>query len=212
MSKILDRVKEINDKWAEQEPDHAQFPRHKGGSIHQRARLREVAELALQTYQGDILEIGCHIGLTTKIFAELAQEHGRKVVVVDPWDGRQEGNQNVYEQFVNNTSDFKEIIEVNRMGSQEPEAVELIKAGTFAFCWIDGLHTPFACKSDIKACLGQVGLQAVDDLSWSSGGALKELFYVMADKHGYEQHYDPRCREGYYVTGPPPLGWPNEEE
>lgn len=201
MSKILDKIVEINTKWAEQEPEHSQFPVHKGGSIHQRARLREVAELALETYEGDILEIGCHVGLTTKIFAELAKKHGRKVVVVDPWDGRQEGNQTVYEQFVENTSEYADIIEVNRMGSQEPQAVEKIKQGNFAFCWIDGLHTPYACKSDIEACTGQHGIQAVDDLSWSSGGALKELFYIMAAKNGYEQHYDTRCREGYYVTG-----------
>ena len=95
MSEVFDKIKEINDRWASQEPSHDQFPAHKGGSIHQRDRLREVAELALQTYDGDILEIGCHIGLTTRIFAELAKKYDRKVVVIDPWDGRQEGNQTV---------------------------------------------------------------------------------------------------------------------
>ena len=200
MSKILDKLIKINDKWAEQEPDHGQFPAHQGGSIHQRARLKEIAELALENYEGDILEIGCHIGITTSIYAELAQKHGRKVVVIDPWDGRQQGNQSVYDQFMKNTEDYHDIIEINRMGSQEKEAIELIKSREFAFCWIDGLHTPFACKSDIEACHGQIGIQAVDDLSWSSGGALKQLFYIMADKYDYEQHYDTRCREGYYVV------------
>lgn len=201
MSEVFDKIKEINDRWASQEPSHDQFPAHKGGSIHQRDRLREVAELALQTYDGDILEIGCHIGLTTRIFAELAEKYDRKVVVIDPWDGRQEGNQTVYEQFVENTKEYEKVIVVNRMGSQEPRAIEVIKSNNFAFCWIDGLHTPFACKSDIVACNGQIGIQAVDDLSWSSGGALKELFYVMAEKYDYKQYYNPLCREGYYVVG-----------
>ena len=200
MSKVFDKLVKISDKWSEQEPDHKQFPVHQAGSIHQRSRLREIAELALENYEGDILEIGCHVGTTTTIFAELAKKHDRKVVVIDPWDGRQEGNQSVYEQFMENTKEYHDIIDINRMGSQGEKAIELIKNGKFAFCWIDGLHTPFACKSDIEACHGQIGIQAVDDLSWSYGCALRELFYAMAKKYNYEQHYDTRCREGYYVV------------
>jgi hypothetical protein len=40
---------------------------HSWGPRNQRQRLSQVCELALQNYEGDILEIGSHVGLTTNI-------------------------------------------------------------------------------------------------------------------------------------------------
>tara|TARA_Y100001973_G_scaffold103293_1_gene170239 strand:- start:4576 stop:5178 length:603 start_codon:yes stop_codon:yes gene_type:complete len=196
---MIEEVSAIVTRWAEQEPPHEDYAPHQGGSIHQRSRLREMAELALQNYDGDILEIGCHIGLTTSIFAELAKKYDRRVVVIDPWNGLQEGDESVYQEFKRATKQYEDIIDVNRMLSQSPEAKTVISSGKFAFCWIDGLHTPFACMTDIRSCNGQIGIQAVDDLSWSSEGALKECFYQLANQYGYEHVYDERCREGYYI-------------
>lgn len=194
---MINEMKEIIDAIAAEEiPDG--MAKHSAGSQHQRRRLQAIAEFALQKYDGDILEIGSHVGLTTKILAEIALKYGRKVVVIDPWDGRQQGNESVYRKFLQNVENYKDVIITNRIGSQTYEALKIIQSSKFAFCWIDGLHTPEACTSDILACSTQVGIQAVDDLSWAPG--LKEVYHKMAEELGHQKHYNTSCREGYYIT------------
>lgn len=196
---MIERIREIVDKYATDEPSGLDIPVHSIGCKFQRPRLREIAELALQNYDGDILEIGCHIGLTTVVFGELAKKYNRRVVTVDPWNGMQEGNQQVYECFVENTIEYKDYIDVHRCESQSETGRQVIQGGKFAFCWIDGLHTPWACRQDIETCSTQTGILAVDDLRWLP--ALEELFYHSAKKFGFDQYYNDRCREGYYVSG-----------
>jgi|GEM_PF-3648393 len=174
-------------------------PIHSHGALHQRDRLREVCELTLQTYSGDILEIGCHVGLTTVIFCKLAQKYGRKVFIIDPWNGEQEGNENVYQQFVNNTKDYSHILSVNRMTSQSLNAKNIIHNNNFCFCWIDGLHTPGACSQDIDTCIQQDQcILAVDDLKWLP--ELHSVFDDKAEQFRCESVYNPNCREGYILN------------
>lgn len=194
---MLDKIKEIIDAIAERE-ECSGMAMHSVGSQYQRDRLMSVSDIALQKYDGDILEIGCHVGLTTKILAEIAQKHGRKVVVVDPWDGRQEGDEAVFQEFLRNVENYKDTISINRISSQSKEAIDMIQSSKFAFCWIDGLHTPQACMSDIIACSTQVGIQAVDDLSWAPG--LIEVYHKMSEELGHQKYYNTSCREGYYIT------------
>ena len=195
---MINNIVKIVDKWAADEPSGLDIPIHSIGCKFQRNRLKEVCELALQNYEGDILEIGCHIGLTTVIFAELAEQYGRRVITVDPWNGMQEGNQQIYECFMENTIKHQHVIDVNRCESQSGQGKKVIQEGKFAFCWIDGLHTPWACRQDIESCSTQTGILAVDDLRWLP--ALEELFYHCAKKYDFKHHYDDRCREGYYVS------------
>lgn len=195
---MIKKIADIVDNWAAQEPEGLDLPIHSIGCKHQRNRLREIAELALQNYEGDILEIGCHIGLTTVIFAELAEKYNRKVVTVDPWNGIQEGSESVYQCFVENTKGYEHLINVNRCESQSTAGARVIQEGKFAFCWIDGLHTPWACKQDIETCATQTGILAVDDLRWLP--TLEEVFYQSAKRFDFEHYYDKRCREGYYIS------------
>ena len=168
------------------------------GMVDLRLRLGKACELALLNYEGDILEIGAHIGRSTVILAALAKKYNRKVIVIDPWDGRQEGNESVYQTFKQNTKEFEDIIEINRLDSMSDEAKTIIKENKFAFCWIDGLHTVEACKSDIDSCSTQKGIIAVDDLSWSTG--LEDLFKEKANEYKFFSYYNPVCREGYYIN------------
>lgn len=194
---IKDKIKEIVDNLSEDE-NLSEGGHHSWGCKNQRQRLRLVCELALDNYEGDILEIGCHVGLTTSIFCEIAKEKGRKVVVIDPWNGQQEGNQTVYEKFLENTSGHEDVLEVNRLSSFSIEGKKLIKSGKFAFCWIDGLHTYHACSEDIDSCAGQEGILAVDDLRWLP--ELMRLFEEKTEYHKFEPYYNANCREGYYIS------------
>lgn len=171
---------------------------HSLGCKNQRQRLEKVCELALQNFDGDILEIGCHVGLTTRIFCELARKHGRKVIVVDPWNGQQEGNQTVYEQFLENTKEYEDVLSINRVSSFSPEGKKVITEGTFAFCWVDGLHTYEACRQDIESCSKQKGIIAVDDLRWLPD--LFRLFWEKKVEYSFDAYYNGNCREGYYTT------------
>lgn len=194
---MIEKIKEIVDSLVHDE-NLNEGGRHSWGCRNQRERLKRVCELAILNFEGDILEIGCHVGLTTKIFCELAKKHNRKVITLDPWNGQQEGNQSVYEQFLENTRGYKDVLHVNRVSSFSPEGKALISSNNFAFCWIDGLHTYDACKQDIDNCSSQTGILAVDDLKWLP--ELMILFKQKEKEHNFESYYNEICREGYYIS------------
>ena len=194
---MIEQIKIIVDQLSVDE-NLTQGGKHSWGCKNQRFRLEKVCELAIQNFDGDILEIGCHVGLTTRIFAQLAKKYNRKVVVVDPWNGQQEGNQSVYESFIKNTSEYRDVIEVNRVSSFSEEGKNIIKNGKFSFCWIDGLHTYHACSQDIDSCSKQNGILAVDDLRWLP--ELKKLFQEKSEQYNFISYYNEDCREGYYVS------------
>lgn len=194
---MIQEIKKIVDELSINE-NLTEGGRHSWGCKNQRQRLEKVCELAIQNFDGDILEIGCHVGLSTKIFAKLAKKYNRKVIVVDPWNGQQEGNQTVYEAFMHNTSEYHDLIEVNRVSSFSEEGKKVIMNNKFAFCWIDGLHTYDACKKDIDSCSGQTGILAVDDLRWLP--ELLSLFWDKKEEYNFESYYNENCREGYYIS------------
>ena len=193
---MIKKIQQIVDELSTDEK--LQGPLHSLGCKNQRERLKSICELSLQNFEGNILEIGCHIGLTTKIYCELARKYNRKVVVVDPWNGQQQGDQNIYEQFLTNTKEYEDVLLIHRVSSFAPEGKNIITKGEFAFCWIDGLHTYDACKQDIESCSKQKGILAVDDLRWLP--PLLKLFNEKRDLYSFESYYNSNCREGYYLT------------
>ena len=170
---------------------------HSYGSKNQRERLKRICELSLNNTEGDILEIGAHIGLTTKIFCELARKYNRKVMVIDPWNGQQEGNQSVYVEFMKNTKGYDDVLTVHRQSSLLPESREIIQNNKFAMCFVDGLHTKDACRYDIESCINQKGIIAVDDLTWSPG--LKDLVFGFSEKYKRKNVVNNKIREGYII-------------
>lgn len=133
--------------------------------VERMARHRVLLPQILEKVEGDILEIGAHRGASTRMFCEIAEKFGRKVYVIDPWDGRQEGDAGIYGEFVANTADCKNLI-VHRMGSEKPEAFQAIKDIKFAFIFIDGLHSYDAVVIDFtryRTLLSAHGVICVDD-------------------------------------------------
>jgi|RhiMethySRZTD1v2_1073278.scaffolds.fasta_scaffold07584_11 cephalosporin hydroxylase len=134
--------------------DVERMPRHK-------VMLPKILEMVT----GDILEIGAHRGDSTRMFCEIAEKFGRKVYVIDPWDGRQEGNNDVYGEFLANTAHCKNLV-VYRMGSEKPEAFEAVKDIKLAFLFIDGMHAYDAVVSDFtkfRKLLSDKAVICIDD-------------------------------------------------
>jgi len=47
-------------------------------------RIKAVADYCALTWPGDLLEIGCYVGSTTRLLAGVARERGRQMMAVDP--------------------------------------------------------------------------------------------------------------------------------
>ncbi len=138
------------------------------GGEQQRNRIRTVAEYCLSVYPGDIIEIGCYIGETTRILVEVAQANGRRVVAVDPWEtGTQNCSGVEYAQFQANIKQYADCVDVLRLSSLSPEAIQHVKQRKLAMAFVDGLHTYEAALSDIRTVSHCAGIIAVDDVSYS---------------------------------------------
>ena len=194
---MKNQIEQILEKSSLTETTQATAARHSWGSKNQRKRLKEICELALNKHEGNILEIGAHIGLTTQIFCELARKYNRKMYVIDPWNGQQQGGKEQYKQFVKNTEEYNDVLIVTRESSQLESSRNLIKETTFAFCFVDGLHTKEACRYDIESCITQKGIIAVDDTTWSPG--LIDLIPEFSGKYNRENVINGKIRESYII-------------
>lgn len=201
-SLLIQQIQEIIEYYAPKENynDPKDYFR---GSKYQKVRLKTISEAVVKNLDGHFLEIGCHEGLTTIMFAEVAKKYNRNVVAIDPWDGNQQGNWRTYRKFKKNISSFKDVITFFRLKSQSEKAKEIIKNNQFAFCFLDGLHTEAACAQDIDTVAHHKAVIAVDDLSWKPEGGkhdLKKIFFLKAKMYNFHYLYDERCREGYYIN------------
>ena len=130
-------------------------------------RANDIVPMVLQHVAGDILEIGAFQGRSTSIFCKVGAEYDRVVHVVDPWDGRQQGNHGAYNKFKENTAAHANLT-VQKLGSEDPRVLAKFKEdGTkFAFILIDGYHTYNNVRSDLisfKDLLQPRGVICLDD-------------------------------------------------
>ena len=153
-------------------------------------RISAVAELVVEHYLGDIVEIGCASGMTTVELAEVAHRHGRKVIAVDPW----ERDPKDYETFIERMIAYGDVVDILRMKSQDSTAVRYLKAHKLCFAFIDGEHSPIALKSDIEAVY-HAPVIACDEMIWD--GLLLRAFHEGAKDRQKIRH--PYCNEAYIV-------------
>jgi predicted O-methyltransferase YrrM len=127
--------------------------------------------VAAQGVTGDVLEIGVHHGLSAIIVASMAGR-GRKFIAVDLFEelqdhnvsgsgsGNEKGFLSNMQKFFNDLS-FLQTIKANS-ASLSAEVL----GSEFAFCHIDGGHTPDETYKDLDLCcrvLMPGGLLALDD-------------------------------------------------
>jgi len=131
-----------------------------GWDVDRMDRTRVLLPQLLNLVDGDILEIGAHRGHTTKILCEIAAKFSRNVYVLDPWDGRQDGNPDVYSEFLGSIASFGNCI-VRRCGSESNEALKAVCDQKFAYVLIDGLHGYDAVRIDFTRYREFVNLNGV---------------------------------------------------
>lgn len=138
------------------------------GTIQWRERTEPIARYCAEHWPGDLVEIGCYCGQSTVLFAEIAREHGRRVIAVDPWAvGTANCDGHEYGEFIKATEPWKDIIDIVRLPSQDPEAIAYLAGRELCFALVDGLHQYEAAYSDIMAVAHCNGIIAVDDLLWN---------------------------------------------
>ena len=151
------------------------YPANTEWDVERTARAKILLPEILEKVDGDILEIGAHCGTSTQVFCEIAQKFGRKVHVIDPWDGRQEGSGEVYNVFMANTNRFSNCI-VHKYGSETTEAINAVKDIKFAFILIDGLHGYDSVVNDFtkySSLINTDGVICIDD--WTGPYTFCEL-------------------------------------
>jgi len=134
------------------------------GACQNRPRLKEIAQFCVDTWSGDLVEIGALHGGTTVILAEIARTVGRRVIVVDPFDVGISAYADYYNMFLKNTEPWRDTIDLIKLSSMDAKAIAIVGGRGLCFAYIDGLHTYAACFSDIKTVGHCNGIIAVDDI------------------------------------------------
>jgi hypothetical protein len=161
----LSKLRELSENENYDSPNP--YPR---GASRQRERIWYMAEQCAKNYPGDLLEIGAYHGDTTIGLCQIAKRYGKRVIVVDPYEL---GTQNIdtgneYQTFLNNTSEFRELIDHYRLSSLDPQAIQAVKNRELCFSFVDGLHNYEAASSDLKTVSHTSGVIALDDVTWCS--------------------------------------------
>lgn len=132
---------------------------------NQHQRIAAVADMSAKHFEGDFIEIGAHVGLTTIELLRVAEHQGRRVVVIDPWIT---GTQNCYghehDRFIKRTKPYAHLLDVIRLRSQDSRVHDELEGRQFAFAFVDGLHTFGACYQDLEL-VKDAGIIAIDDIA-----------------------------------------------
>jgi predicted O-methyltransferase YrrM len=166
---------------------------------YRRERLQRVARLACETFPGDLVEIGAHVGKTTIKLLEVAKEYDRRVLVIDPWlKGTQNCKGGERAKFDERVEPLNQGLDIVTAASQSKDSIAAIKGREIAFALVDGLHTYEACYCDIQN-VKHSGIICVDDVLQM--GDVRAAFEDGAHnlKRELIEFYDQGFREGYII-------------
>jgi hypothetical protein len=126
---------------------------------------RKIFAYLIRTYQTNVLEIGAHSGCTTYFFGKMLEKYNKIIYTIDPWNGQQEGDESIYQMYLNNIQSLNNIV-TNRDTSLSPSIHELLKNMEYGICYIDGLHTTEGIRNDIQLVTSTIstpGMIIIDD-------------------------------------------------
>lgn len=151
----------------------AYFPSYFGANeqgpiteLFQKLLLCGVADLAIQQHGGNLVEIGAAEGKASVALAEVAKRHGKRLLVIDPYNGQQEGTEALFAQFKAAVAPYGDTVIHLRASSHEPSSVQQMVDTKPCFVFVDGLHYEWAAYHDIRAAhlaLPVGGWVCVDD-------------------------------------------------
>jgi len=201
-------VNHVFDTLTDKELDAYTRDTHGYGAIQNRPRVEAVARYCAEHWEGDLVEIGCLYGATTKLFAQIAREHGRRIIAVDPFVIEPYYAPNIYELFCGTVAPWRDILDEIKLSSLSTEAIAYVQSRPICFAYVDGLHTYKAALSDMRTTAHCAGIIAVDDIiEWNyapgSNAEIRRAFDdgVKSLHRAPMSHY--LCREGYLM--PPRL-------
>lgn len=136
------------------------------GSVLQRERIRVVAEQYAAEFSGDIIEIGCYVGGTSLILADVARRYGRKLICIDSWPTGTEYNLEEIERlFRVNMEPHADVCSIHKLDAHSDEGIELITSGKYCFAFSDDGHSFDDHKADLAALIPvTTGIICVDDV------------------------------------------------
>jgi len=156
-------------------------------------RVAAVAELVVREYPGDLVEIGCAKGVTSRRLAKIAAEHGRKLIAVDPWENGGLDPED-FDEFLENIKRYRDSVTILPMKSQRPEVTYRLGLTRLCFAYVDGEHTYDALASDLVT-VSHAPVIAVDDILWD--WRLLRAFHEASENRQPIRH--PWCNEGYIL-------------
>lgn len=152
--------------------------------LFQKLLLCGVAEHCMSQFDRGIVEIGAAEGKATVALAETAKRQGQGLLVVDPYNGAQEGTDALYQKWLGATKAYSNITHV-KASSLEIPSIDSIIAFQPCFVFVDGLHYDYAAYSDIRASLDAIpvgGHICVDDTNFLTKDAGRALQQAVDEK------------------------------
>lgn len=186
--------------WAEKEASHDPQPSRKDnvGAIKQRARLVEAARMVLAETPGDIIEIGCFRGATSKRLAEVAQEFKRRLVCIDSWSFKFAGASEKA-IFNKNVAPFVDVIDTHVLDAHSPRAKQVIASRRYAFAFLDDGHGSDDVRVEMETvtpvCDGVIAVDDYHNLKTVQIG----LNAAMEELDGWVMMHAGRLREAWVV-------------
>lgn len=194
--KLDDSLSALLNDTAEKELNFSAKSMYAFGGHLQRERLKQLAQWSVNHFPGDLVEIGAFRGQTSRLFAKIAAEKNRRLIVIDPWiSGSQDCAGLEFDDFNKNIEDFKGRVDVWRSSSLDKEIIKRLGKRHLSFAFVDGLHTLEASYSDMIACSHCTGVIAIDDTRYN-----KDLLFSVcqaASKMGRTAYQNPDFREAY---------------
>lgn len=172
----------------------------KGGGFYFRDRIREVADWSCR-FPGDLVEIGCYSGETSKILAEVAGRHGKRLLCVDNWNPKDPYYNfgKIKEEFDKRMGIFENVSVING-DAHNSSTINEIRRGRYCFALSDDGHEYIHHLAELIALEYSLlqGVIAVDDIHHEP-----DVKMAVADltriTQGWKFYKESHLREAYLV-------------
>jgi predicted O-methyltransferase YrrM len=144
------------------------YSKELGGYLF-RKRQKFLAELAVKSCPGDLIEIGVLSGDTSVLLADVARRYNRKLVCIDNWPT--EGIAAPYrldlaeEAFYKTMEPYKDVYELWRVDAHDPETLKRIGSRQWCYALSDDGHLYSEHLAELCALLPvTTGIVVADDV------------------------------------------------
>ncbi len=151
-------------------------------------RLKTNLSQVLPFIEGNVIEIGAGFGDNTIGFCEVANNHNRHVLVIDPfesdWENMPESYRYPYEIFKKTMHPYEGLYSLCKKSSLDEEVkIDMENLLPIAFAYVDGLQSEEAVLSDLRLMEKyDVKLIGIDD---KNRGGVKEAIEIFLEESKY---------------------------